>query len=1128
MSVLTWNVNGLSESTLCLWDTRRYLESFDVVLLCETRCLCLPPGFLPDHSVAHVPASTQGRAGEGMLVAVRRQLAVRVNDWASDETSLWLRLSFPGRATPLFVGCCYLPPSTSRRLRTSPLVDRLAALEQRVATAAAEGDVLLAGDFNALIGAQADCGGTRGATDMAVNHNGTCLLQLSCRHGLMLCTGRAIGDELATPTFRATSRGQATRLDHVLVSRAAFSRVCSSVVCGSRRGSDHLPIETVLRMAAQVQQPRPCQGVPLQVVRWRVALRDAYAHSFAGVSSAALEQCMQLAQQGDAEGAFRSLDSAIRQAAEAAGMVGRVSCAAGTGGRARQPWFDQECRDLKRGVWACIRRGGGFHEFQRLERAYHSVTRRKQRQHRLQQLQHFLREQRDDPRQFWRRLRSAVRRLPPQLQGVQHWGAYLQRVAGGGSAAEPHLPEEAFPQRDPGPAAALNAPISLEEVLAGLAHLNTGRATGHCGLPAELLRYAQATAAPDAPAPPHMLAAALRAVLNCAFHTGQVPAFCNVALVSPVFKRRDPCCPENYRPISVTEPIMRLYASILNARLLSFTETHGLRSAAQTGFRPGHSTLHPLLALQHFVDSAGRTRQPLFCCFLDLEQAFESVHRSLLWSVLQRLGVHGSMLAALQSLYVNPTVAVKVGGRVSGCIPSCTGVRQGCPLSPTLFGLVLDGLHRYLLRQCPDLGPLLRDGLRVPDLEYADDVLLLAATPAGLQRLIDAASCFCGQVGMRVNPAKTYVMAFGPAPPALPQWACCGQPLPCVATGKYLGVQIDAACGIIGTCSSLHDKMRASWALLRRQYAGLHCSASVHLLLKLYRICVPPVASYACELWGVRDLPPAMRVSRGRLNATHLSILRSLSGLRHSTPSAIVFSETQEAPMQHSWWPRIVRFWNALARQPPGSLFQEVALADCRDAIQHNVNNWARGFFRGLQNLGYDFAFGCNVMGVVPLDSVRQLLSWQAGLPFQGLHVCPRTAPSDGAVLCTYVRWFRRPGWAPVSQYAHPMTLPLPAPTIRQFLRFRAGCCGLPIDVGRHHRVPRSQRLCPQCGAAALGDERHLVFECPVLEPLRTSYAALFLQPDQTMLQFMWQQDMLSVACFVRDALRLLLPAPDS
>ena len=129
------------------------------------------------------------------------------------------------------------------------------------------------------------------------------------------------------------------------------------------------------------------------------------------------------------------------------------------------------------------------------------------------------------------------------------------------------------------------------------------------------------------------------------------------------------------------------------------------------------------------------------------------MQRPLLWQALQRLGIHGTMLNALQSVYANSTVSMRIAGKTGPSVPSLTGLRQGCPLSPTLFGLFLDGLHRLIALHCPSEGPVLDDGRRVPDLEYADDVNLLSLTPEGLQRLIDCACTFCHSVGLAINPS---------------------------------------------------------------------------------------------------------------------------------------------------------------------------------------------------------------------------------------------------------------------------------------------------------------------------------------------------------------------------------------
>jgi len=103
------------------------------------------------------------------------------------------------------------------------------------------------------------------------------------------------------------------------------------------------------------------------------------------------------------------------------------------------------------------------------------------------------------------------------------------------------------------------------------------------------------------------------------------------------------------------------------------------------------------------------------------------------------------MLEALKSYYANVRVCVDIPslGR-SAPFDSTMGVKQGCPMSPTLrlFGLYIDQLETHLQYHAQDALEL--QGQKVSILLYADDIVLMSRSPAGLQHLLHVLQLFCG------------------------------------------------------------------------------------------------------------------------------------------------------------------------------------------------------------------------------------------------------------------------------------------------------------------------------------------------------------------------------------------------
>ncbi len=128
---------------------------------------------------------------------------------------------------------------------------------------------------------------------------------------------------------------------------------------------------------------------------------------------------------------------------------------------------------------------------------------------------------------------------------------------------------------------------------------------------------------------------------------------------------------------------------------------------------------------------------------MDFRKAFDTVPRDLLWQVLAKMGIVGRFIQCLQSMYNQDSVRVMHPTEGLSARFSCgIGVKQGCPLSPLLFGLYLDRLEKHLDALVGDSSPQLADTV-VKVLLYADDLALMSETPQGLHKQIDVLSEFC-------------------------------------------------------------------------------------------------------------------------------------------------------------------------------------------------------------------------------------------------------------------------------------------------------------------------------------------------------------------------------------------------
>lgn len=123
---------------------------------------------------------------------------------------------------------------------------------------------------------------------------------------------------------------------------------------------------------------------------------------------------------------------------------------------------------------------------------------------------------------------------------------------------------------------------------------------------------------------------------------------------------------------------------------------------------------------------------------------------------MEELRILRHLRAIVHRLYEEEKAKIRTLAHIFESFKIDIGVKQGCLLSPTLFGLYIDKIELNL--QGGDDAHLVEFVIRL--LLYADDLILIAKSALGLQEHLLSLKQFCRRVRMQVNISKTKVVVF--------------------------------------------------------------------------------------------------------------------------------------------------------------------------------------------------------------------------------------------------------------------------------------------------------------------------------------------------------------------------------
>ncbi|KAK4383744.1 Transposon TX1 uncharacterized protein [Sesamum angolense] len=235
---------------------------------------------------------------------------------------------------------------------------------------------------------------------------------------------------------------------------------------------------------------------------------------------------------------------------------------------------------------------------------------------------------------------------------------------------------------------------------------------------------------------------------------------------SGFFKAAWPVCAPSlvadFRPISCCNVIYKIITKILVLRIRGVLDK--LISPSQTAFVPGRSISDNILLAQKLFSGYNQCRLPPRCALkVDLRKAYDTVERDFLLATLQLFGFPPTFNRWIEKCVTSPHFSLYLNGEVHGFFAGARGLRQGDPVSPYLFVLVMEVLHLILLQfieqdggfayhwQCKELSLF--------QLSFADDLILLCkAEVRSVELFRRRLDLFASLSGLHTNPQKSHLI----------------------------------------------------------------------------------------------------------------------------------------------------------------------------------------------------------------------------------------------------------------------------------------------------------------------------------------------------------------------------------